>query len=219
MRSVAVFLIAATGLSAEADAAETQLWNEIEVSFKPTKRLELNLGEQLRLDRDLGRVGSLISVAGADWRALPWLSAGLAMRYELETSNKGKRRPAWRIAGDLGAHKKLAAARLSYRLRLQHQWKQKKDSIEGRFALRHKLRARWRNKTPVSPSLSFELFTRFDEGLPNQLHKLRSTLAAQYKLSKRHRLRLFLRLHQPIARPELEQERIIGLAYHHRFRP
>lgn len=218
MRPLGVFVIAAVGLSAPAEAADVQLWNEVEVSLRPLKKLDLSLSEQLRLDRDLSRPGSIISEASGDWSALPWLSAGLATRYELETSNKGKKRPAWRLAADLGLQKKLTWVRLSYRLRLQHQWKQKNSGVKGRWGLRHKLRARWSNKTPVSPSLSVELFTRFDQGLPRQLHKFRGTLATQYRISKRHRLRLFLRLQQPIAEPELEQQRIIGLAYQHRFR-
>ena len=194
-------------------AADNQLWNEIGLGYRATKAVSVGLSGQLRFDQDLSRLANQIIDTDLQWRAARWLRLGLGYRLENEKSKKDEWRKASRPHVDARFKVRLGSASLAYRLRLQEKSEEKKDGEEQTASLRHRLSFAYTATKKLRPGGSAELFTRFDQQVPNQLHKMRLTASLAYKLSGKHSLKSFLRLQVPIAKADDPLEQIIGLGY------
>jgi hypothetical protein len=194
-------------------AADTQMWNEVGVGYRATKSISVGLTGQLRFDKDLSRLANQIVDTDLQWRAKNWLRLGLGYRLENEKSKKDVWRKASRPHVDVRFKVRRGVASLDYRLRLQEKSEEKKSGDEQTASLRHRLNFAYASTKKLRPGGSLELFTRFDQQLPNQLHKMRLTASLAYKLSGKHSLKSFLRLQVPIAKADDALEQIIGLGY------
>jgi len=206
-------LIVAMLWSGSVWAADTQMWNEVGVGYRVTKSVSVGLTGQLRFDQDLSRLSDQIVDTDLQWRAARWLRLGLGYRLENEKSKKDEWRKASRPHVDARFKVRFGSASLAYRLRLQEKSEEKNSGEEQTASLRHRLSFAYAATKKLRPGGSAELFTRFDEQVPNQLHKMRLTASLAYKLSGKHSLKSFLRLQVPIAKADDALEQIIGLGY------
>ncbi len=206
-------LLSLVGWGAAAGAAETQMWNEVGLAYRATKTVSVAVAGQLRFDQDLSRLANQIGEAGVQWRAQRWLRLGLGYRLENEKNKKDVWRRASRPHVDARFKHRLGAVSLAYRLRWQEKTEEKANGDEQTASLRHRLSLGYTVSKKLRPSASAELFTRFDQGLPRQLFKLRLTASLPYKLSGKHTLKSFVRLQVPIAKADDPLEQIIGLGY------
>ena len=206
-------LVVACLCSGSVWAADTQMWNEVGVGYRATKSVSLGLVGQLRFDQDLSRLSDQIVDTDLQWRAARWLRLGLGYRLENEKSKKDEWRRVSRPHVDARFKARLGSVSLAYRLRLQEKSEQKKGGEEQTASLRHRLSFAYAATKKLRPGGSAELFTRFEQQVPNQLHKLRLTASLDYRLSGKHSLKSFLRLQVPIAQADDPLEQILGLGY------
>jgi hypothetical protein len=206
-------LIVALLWSASVGAADTQMWNEIGLGYRVTKSISLGLTGQLRFDQDLSRLADQIIDSEIQWRAARWLRLGLGYRLANEKSKKDVWRNARRPHVEVRFKYRHQSLSLGYRLRLQEKSEEKKNGEAVTASLRHRLKATYPMTPKLRPGASIELFTRFDQGMPSQLHKMRLTASLGYKLRAQHSLKSFLRLQVPIAKANDPLEQIIGLGY------
>jgi hypothetical protein len=174
MKRVVITLTAALApaLAPRPAVADTQLWSELQIRHRPTKRLRLALAQHLRLDDGVSRIGAVIPEAGLRYKLRQWLRLGAGYRFELARDGGGELDRRHRLHADAIGRARIGAFEPRLRIRLQRQLR----GVDGQIGYRDTARARlslgWRAGRGVEPFAATEVFARLDS---ERISKLRFT--------------------------------------------
>ncbi|MBA3503276.1 MAG: DUF2490 domain-containing protein [Myxococcota bacterium] len=211
MKSALAAVVLACASPAFADA---QLWVEAGAGTNITKRVEVDLGPQVRFDQDMSRFAAFLPEVNIRYRAKRWLRVGGGYRLEYERDNNDELVVRHRVSVDVRLRTELGAARVDYRAMLMEQVRH--DTGDPyRAVIRNRLDVSYRAFRPWIPYAgveSFHLLGDFDE---LTYHKLRLSLGV-LRGGREHDLEMFLRaeLHADDRDPTFY---IVGLGYHYQL--
>ncbi len=151
-------MVALTSLIAGSARADWQGRTEVGLEWKPAKRWQLGLSEQLRVGTDVPDWGRWLTEISVDRRIAGPFHLGLAYRVSL-AGQYGGLHASHRFALDARLAFKVDDARFGHRLRLQQRLAGDADGdLEQSTRVRNRTFFRWR--TPwVEPGIAFELFS------------------------------------------------------------
>ena len=210
-----LILIVSFGANASNDS---QLWLNAGLRYRVAKPMTLELDQQLRLDRNIARIKSILSDLSGTWRLKKWVRLGLGYRFEREKNKRDESELTQRIHIQSRLKYDLGPATLSYRLRLQQKYEPDGDQSEKTQMVRHRFALSVDRGGWIQPSFSGETFQRLGVDATQAWRKLRLTLGADLRGPKRHRFKVFYRAQMPLADPDDPLEHIAGLGYQFRLR-
>ena len=193
---------------------DDQLWSSVSTRYRPRKRMRIDLNQHLRIDRDITRIGSVITEGEIAQSFKNGLRFGLAYRFQMSSAKKVQLEPQQRADIYGRFRQKLGKTELSYRLQYQQGYEGDEEQ-PWKPEKRHRFGIEYDTDTAFTPAISGEIFTKLSPQF--SWDKWRGTMALQYKHTKRHIMETYLRMQTPIADEHEPTERIIGLHYQYRF--
>lgn len=179
--------------------------------LQPTRRIELQLEPQLRLDQDASRFLAFLPELTLRYRAATWLRVGGGYRFEYERNNDGELVVRHRVSADARMRLELDPVRVDHRLMLVEQYRPSSND-QYRALLRNRIELGLGAWQRWAPSLAAELFHALGDLDTVAYDRLRLTAGVAYDRGD-HELTMFVRaeLH---ADPTDDTDYILGLGYH-----
>jgi hypothetical protein len=206
----AVAVAIAWGLAANTAHAEGQVWVSAGVSAKPAKRVEVQVGPQLRFGDDTWQLVGVLPEASARYRIKKWLRVGGGYRYEYERVGRSELFvTTHRASLDARVRHDLGDLRVDYRLMLAEKYKPVTESFKTE--LRNRVDVAYRAWRPWIPYAGSELFVALGDFDKFAYDKLRLTAGVVYARAD-HDIELFVRteLHADAMEPTFY---VLGFGY------
>jgi hypothetical protein len=212
MHRASLLVVAVLAPSLARADSDAQLWLAAGASHDLTRRVAIELEQELRFDQDMSRVAAVLPELRAGVEVVSWLRLGGGYRFAYERDGSGDLVIRHRLDAEARPRVELGPVRLGYRLRFQEQLRGA-DGMDGfRHTLRNRVDARWRVARRLAPGASAEAFHSLGDGEAIRLHKLRFTFGTAIDLDT-HEVELFYRLELPRDDPDDPTLHIVGLAY------
>jgi len=195
----ATLLLARSGVAWAQTTTDEQLWIFGEGQAELTKKLRLDLEQQLRLDQAATGFDETFTELGLHYRLLKPLRVGgfyRAIFLDGETRH--------RVGGDGEARVGFGRVELSYRLRLQYTTRDQ----GGRTALRNRLKIAVDAPYGLVPFAAGELIYVFEK---SELREERLYLGVEFAVTKRTGLSAFYLLQNEINVNAPERNHVLGL--------
>ena len=191
-----------------------ETWSSINLKYKPTKNLKVNLSQQLRLKDNSTSLNSYFTQLGLDYKVADFINIAIASRLIVENDDQGKiqgKENHFRWQTDLEFNHAINRFLLKLRLRYQNKDELQKTSDEIKKTNRFKLSSTYNFKDwKWDPTFSAEAFN----GITNNdgFYKMRYTLSTNYKLNIGS-LGLFIRTENELQGEYPERTNILGAKY------
>ena len=191
-----------------------ETWSSINLKYKPTKNLKVNLSQQLRLKDNSTSVNAYFTQFGIDYKLSDFVNIAVASRLVNENDDQGKiqgKENHFRWQTDLKLNHAINRFLLKLRLRYQSKDELQKTSDEIKKTTRFKLSSTYNFKDwKWDPTFSAEAFN----GITNNdgLYKMRYTLSTNYKLNMGS-LGLFIRTENELQGEHPKRTNILGVKY------
>ena len=186
-----------------------QMRTELEVAFKPLKKVKLNFIPQLRFDDNFSLDKYLIETE-VEYNAFKFLEFGATYRFVVNPRNTKSTEYNHRFAINATAKKDFKRFESKFRLRYSNY---ADDEISDKEFFRYKASLKYDiKKCKITPYAAVEAFQQLNDG---KLHKMRYTLGADYKLFKKNFLGLSYKL--DYYKNEYKNRHIISLGYKIKF--
>ncbi|MEO9510952.1 MAG: DUF2490 domain-containing protein [Flavobacteriaceae bacterium] len=203
------------------DTNDLESWNSITIKYKPNKKWNFELQEQLRLDENISEVSEYFTQLSVERSIFKNFDFGVGLRFIRENDNEGSIQGYenhFRFHLDAMYKHKINDLTLKYRLRYQNKNDLSVSTSEGDYAkqnIRFKAGLEYNFKSwKLDPKFSAELFNRFQkDDDDNGFSKYRLTLGTDYKFKKLGKLGLFYRIEKDLNETIPETTNIIGLKY------
>ncbi|MBN1822612.1 MAG: DUF2490 domain-containing protein [Prolixibacteraceae bacterium] len=192
------------------------LWTGFEVEKKLSKRFDLDaeIGYRLKnnlTQRDESFAG--ISISYSKKR----LKAGAGYRLTNEYNAKRTYDIAHRMVAQVGYSPKINRFTLDYRFRFQAQYNAVNSTPEGHIPvtyIRNRLKLSYNVKgIPLEPSLSYELFTKFNNYQKEDNEKTRLDFSISYKLFKNNEIEVSLLRIGSFGVDDMAKQMILSIGY------
>lgn len=188
-------------------------WIGATLRTEVTKKLDVSVGQQVRLSNKLSEVNSNITEVEAQYAVFKWLSASAIYRFTQRPAADAENKHRLYGVVDGTYRIKPLKLELGLRLRAEREWTVNTNEIENdlrpRFSMVYK-----RKKWPVSPGVSAELFfikTNEDTAFTFARYRLRGDLDAE--ISKHHDVSAFYTYQNEEKNKRIDITHILGLSY------
>ena len=161
-----------------------ETWSSINLKYKPTKKLKVNLSQQLRLKDNSTTLNAYFTQLGLDYKLADFVNIAAASRLITENDDQGKiqgKENHFRWQGDLEFNHDISRFLFKFRIRYQNKDELQKTSDEIKKTTRFKLSSTYNIKDwKWDPTFSAEVFN----GITNNdgFYKMRYTLSTNFKL-------------------------------------
>lgn len=178
-----------------------------------TKRLNVSVGQQVRLSNKLAEVNSNITEVETQYALLKWLDVSAIYRFTQRPAADAENKH--RLYGVIDGTYRIKPLKLELglRFRAEREWTvntgETENDLRPRVSLVYK-----RKKWPVSPGVSAELFyikTNEDSAYTFGRYRLRADLDAE--ISKRHDVSAFYTYQNEEKNKRIDITHILGLSY------
>jgi hypothetical protein len=210
MRLITVFLIILIPLiSFDQKPTDIELWSGGSINFKLSKKLSLDVTEQIRFDNNITSYKKSFTDIG--------LKIKLKNGFGLKPSYRFVARPGFifehrfSFDGNYKWSKKGFPFTFGYRMRFQHR------IISPKTYLRNKIKVGFKLSKLVDPFLAYEIFFRFNG--KNEFRVSRLTAGFEWRLAKKLDLISFYRVQDDVFVNSPERTHIFGLMLEYKFRP
>jgi hypothetical protein len=193
--------ISLTGLS-------QNLWVEAEVTGEILKNLEISLSPQVRFQEELN-LDEYFFDTGLEYDFNKYFSAGAAYRLGNNITKKGETEKFGRFALDTKAKHEWNDLEAQFRLRYTNDSDYGNDNNEKDYYLKARLKLEYAFKKPdIIPYGLYELYRNLPE---KTFDKSRYEAGLEYRLTKKHRIGAFYRIHDSLV--DDETIHILGMNY------
>lgn len=181
------------------------LWSNIAVEKEISKKLDIQLEEELRFNQNVTRLKSLLTEVSIKYKFNDYYSLGGSYRLSYFTENRFGNR--FTLSNQVKY--KIEDFTLNYRLNFQTDISAK-DPIEykirNRFGVDYKINKRW------AIGMSGELFYSFYYNR-NRFDRYRLAGGVDYKINKHHKISSSILFQQEFNVPRPEKDVILGIGY------
>ncbi|MBL4754590.1 MAG: DUF2490 domain-containing protein [Flavobacteriales bacterium] len=194
---------------------DAQLWTWVSIQKKINKRMEVSLEQQLRLDNNISAIGNVFTEASLSYRFNKYVRYTVNYRY----INRGQREGGFisgnRYTGDLRLRYKMKPFIITYRNRMQREFRNELKGVREITFNRNKLEVALDLDKKFSPFFAFEIYYHFNK---SEFNKNRYTLGVDFDLKNRNEFSLYYRLQQTynVKNPGLDY--IVGFGLAHRLK-
>lgn len=190
-------------------------WSSINLKYKPTKKIKLNVSQQLRLKDNSSNLDAYFTQVGIDYKLNKQFSIGLATRYITENDDQGKitgNEYHLRWQGDLEYKNKINRASIEGRIRYQSKDELRITTDNLKKVIRFKLGLGYNIPNwKLDPTFSSEIFNNLTT--EDGLYRIRYTLQTSYDLAKQSKLGIFIRTEKGLVGEHPKRTNILGLKY------
>ena len=189
-----------------------QLWLDAGLRYRPIRPLRITFEQRVRFDEDISRVESVIPQLVVSYDPIDFLRISLAYRFIWSRGGSGEFEDAHRLHLDARFRGEVDRVELSYRLRFQERLQGETDGLDARHTFRNRFGIAVDTDSPVTPSLSAEIFTRVGSDPGVSLPKFRITIGLALDVDD-HTVDVFYRFEAPIEDQSDPRLHILGVAY------
>jgi long-subunit fatty acid transport protein len=204
MKKITLYLSLLCFLSVKSQT-DFGLWSNIAVEKEISKKMEIQLEEELRFNQNVGRLNSLLTEAGFKYKINKYYSLGASYRFTYYTENRFGNR--FTLSNQVKY--KIEDFTLNYRLNLQTDFSTKDPveyKIRNKFGVDYKINKRW------EIGVSGELFYSFYYNR-NRFDRYRLAYGVDYSFKKRHKLSASLMFQQEFNVANPESDVILAFKY------
>jgi hypothetical protein len=182
-----------------AQVEDFQIWNAVSLDWKLNKEITATAEQEIRFANNSSRLGTYISVVGAEYKINSWFKVGASYRLTLNYDLEGQTYSDHRIFTDLNFRFKPGRFTLGYRLRHQIVFQQFLSDAFSNYHpqdLRHRFSAKYNiYKTPLYPFAEIELYQSLNHPVQNTVRRIKYTGGFGYPITNYANLELFYRLY------------------------
>ncbi|MBM74887.1 MAG: hypothetical protein CMK59_05765 [Proteobacteria bacterium] len=192
--------------------AESELWLNTSVRYKPIKPVKIEATQYLRYDENISLRKNTMQQIEMKYAPIPWGQMMIGYRYISERSKSGDFEPAHRFMGEFELEQNIKNIEVSYRLRYQEE--HEPDDLDFQPLIRNKVNLKIKTSTRYAPIVSAELFT---DPMGNVLNntQYRVCLGTRIKITKHHRINV-RGIYEVELDGDLDRAQIISIAYQYR---
>ena len=215
-----LFLIITNVSFSQSDTNDLSLWSSIGINYSPTKKLDFELEQQLRLKENISETDKYFTQLSAEYEVFKNLKLGGGVRYIKENDNEGAVQGYenhFRFHLDASYKQSLNNFDIKYRVRYQNENELGVSNEEGDYANQH---IRFKTsigynikKWKLDPEISAEIFNHFEKGDENGYDKYRLSIGTDYKFKKLGKIGIFYMFEKELNESIPETTNIIGLNY------
>jgi len=213
MKKLAIIFIcivfARAGIAQTNDA---QLWSWVGVHKKITKDLIGTLEQQVRLDHNISFPKNIFTELRMAYRFNKYVKYTISYRFMNRGQVEGGFVTGNRFTGDLRMRYKKKPFILSYRNRMQREYRMEEEGIRQINYNRNKMGLALDLDKKFSPFASFEIYYHLNNA---EFNKNRYTLGVEFDLKKRNELDVFYRIQQDYNVNDRETSYVIGIGFSH----
>jgi hypothetical protein len=214
-----VILVCVLKTGIHAQQSDAGLWLSASVEKKVNKKFTAVITQEVRLNENMSRAGTVFSEAAIDFRFARRWSAGLSYRFINRRRTDDFYSIRHRYMADLSYRIRLKKFSFTPRLRYQVQYRDINTSENGKIPskyFRGKLTVRYNLEKRYTPFFSTELF--YQMGIKEKfVDNLRYMAGFNYELSKFHSLNIFYMINKEIQVNDPLTEYNFGVGYQYSF--
>jgi len=197
--------------------SDFESWISAGIRLKLHKKWSFELSEEFRLEKNSTQIDQYFTNLSIGYAPFKFIEFGTAFRFSQYNEEEDGYSPHYRINVDVAFKHKLKRFSFNYRLRYQFKNDLSETSADGDY-FKHGIRLRAKatyniKKIPLEPSLSVEMFNKYEKYTLATFDKLRFTAALAYDLKKYGKIKLFYSLEQEVFISYPKTTSIIGLGY------
>ncbi len=211
----AVLSLPGTGLSAQSGI---RFIGSGDLSFKLGKKLEAELGQELRVADNFSSLERLETSAALSWKLSKYLKAGGGYVFIYQNRYDDGWEKRHRFYGQLTGLIKPGRFTISLRERFQSTSRVGVEATSARANPKMYLRSRAMceydiRKSPFSPYISAEYYLTLNDPVKNELTKIRYTIGTNFRINGKNSLNLYYRYVTEKEDDDIEGSDFIGLSY------
>lgn len=179
---ILVVIITIAGKTSTAQEIENdfQTRTELELTYKPVKKLKLSFSPQLRFDENFS-LDKYLFEGGAEYKAFKFLELGATYRFVVNPRDTKDTEYLNRLAFSATVKKKFGDFEPAFRLRYSNY---ADDDVSDKSFIRYKASLKYDiPDCKITPFVAAELFQQTDGG---DLYKMRYSTGLDYKLFKKN---------------------------------
>jgi hypothetical protein len=204
---------------AVAQIDDVGLWVSGAVTKKITRKVEVSLGEQIRLNHDVTQIDLLLTDAGVEYNFTKKLKAGLHYRY-IKKNMENYYSTRHRFYFEASYKEKFSSIALILRERIQEQYNDYNSSENGEYpiwTLRSKLTAKVDLDKKYAPYIAAELYYLLDNAKEADQYfpRIRYEMGLTYEFNRTHSINPYLLYQRDLVTGF--SELIYGLGYDYAF--
>ncbi len=191
---------------------DAELWTGISIRKKITKKIAVNLEQQLRLSDNASSVKSIFTDLGLSFRLSKSLKISGNYRFINRGRSTGNYWISHRFYGDIRYTYKAKPVIFVYRNRFYTEAGYEDNGKEREHYERNKLELKFDLDKKFSPFLASELYYFMEKA---EFKKVRYTAGVDFDLKNRNELSLFYRIQREMNVINPDYSYIIGLGFSH----
>lgn len=177
--SLLILLFASPAIAQEVDN-EMQMRTELDLSYKPIKKLKLTFMPQLRFDEDFS-LDKYLFETGVEYKPIKFLELGATYRFVVNPRDTKDTEYFNRYGFSATAKKEFGRFEPAFRLRYSNY---ADDDVSDKSFIRYKASLKYDiPNCKITPFVAAELFQQTDGG---DLYKMRYSTGVDYKLLKKN---------------------------------
>jgi len=215
MYSVLVLLLCLFSGVVRAQTSDAQIWSWVGIKKKITKDLTGALEQQVRLNHNISFPKNIFTEARVAYRFNKTIKYTVSYRFINRGQTEGGFVTGNRFTGDLRLRLKQKPLVISYRNRMQREYRLEEEGIRQINYNRNKIAVSLDLDKKFTPFLSFEMYYHLNKA---EFNKNRYTLGVNFNLKNRNELDLFYRLQQEYNVNNPVMAYVIGIGFSHSFK-
>ncbi|MBX7109164.1 MAG: DUF2490 domain-containing protein [Chitinophagales bacterium] len=207
---ILIFFIGRLGiLTVHAQEQDFQTWTSAQINKKISKKIDLQLSQELRLKNNSTQLGTTFTEAGCKYKVRKQLDVAASYRF-IVAQDAVSHRVSLDVSYEVEAGHWSAEPRLRYLHQIQHD-QPAENYIRPKLSVNYRINKRW------EPYVSGELFYHafYNEG--NEFDQYRLSAGFEYSFTKQHAVKLYYLLTQEMNVNNALQRHIAGLSYKYDF--
>ncbi|MCX7736471.1 MAG: DUF2490 domain-containing protein [Candidatus Kapabacteria bacterium] len=186
---------------------DRQAWFEFQFEYDFTKKLSLEISEELRYYKNYSRLSQALTDLGLEYDFTDFFKAGLFYRYRINPDENEYRNE---IYTNLSFKLPLGLFVLTDRTRIHIKFRHNESTINN---LRNMLTLQYELDKNIKPYISAELFYRFFYEKGDRLTQGRYYIGSKFKLEKQHQIDIFFMREQEYNTNKAIHSNVLGLGY------
>lgn len=190
---------------------DRQAWFEVKLEYDISKKLSLELSEELRYYKNYSKLSQTLTDIGLDYNFTDFFKAGFFYRYRINPDENKFRNE---IYSNLSFKVPIGKFVLTDRTRIHIKFRHNESSINN---LRNMFTLQYEINKNIRPYLSFEFYYRFFYEKGDRLTEGRYYIGSKFSFDKQHQIDLFFMREQEYNTNKAVHSNILGLGYKFSF--
>jgi hypothetical protein len=215
-----IFLVLLSGLmlcgTLKAQVKNAGLWTSFSLEAKLTKKVSVNLSEELRFNENISELGTALTETGIAYKPNKNFQISGNYRFTQKHRTDDNYNLKHRFYIDVKYEKKVKPFKITFRSRWQDEFSQRGHSDNAgasNFYLRNKLNIEWDMNKHFAPYLSTEVFSPVNYPREYFFDNIRSSAGIEYTLTKNHKIDLYYMVQNELNVSNPETDFILGIGY------